>query len=64
MSRSIVWTIFVKELLDTLRDKRTLIAMVGVPIFLYPGLVLLLSEVAVSQSARVAAEQPEQIGRR
>lgn len=55
MSRSIVWTIFAKELLDTLRDKRTLIAMIGVPIFLYPALVLLLSEVAVSQSARVAA---------
>lgn len=55
MSRAIVWTIFVKELLDTLRDKRTLIAMVGVPIFLYPALVLLLSELAVSQQARVAA---------
>lgn len=71
MSRSIVWTIFVKELLDTLRDKRTLIAMVGVPIFLYPALVLLLSEVAVSQSVRVAAidsrvaivsERPEVVG--
>ncbi len=57
MSRSIVWTIFVKELLDTLRDKRTLIAMIGVPILLYPTLVLIMGELTVTQSAKIAATQ-------
>lgn len=57
MNGAIVWVIFCKELLDTLRDKRTLIAMIGVPILLYPTLALVLGELAVSQSAKVASEK-------
>ena len=36
MRPRIVWTIFAKELVDTLRDRRTLFAMFVVPILLYP----------------------------
>lgn len=44
-----VWTIFRKEVLDTVRDRRTLIMMLGVPIVLYPGLTLLMVQVAMVQ---------------
>lgn len=49
MRPRIAWTIFCKELLDTLRDRRTLFMMIGVPILLYPGLILLSLQVAVMQ---------------
>lgn len=51
MNLTIVKVIFFKEMLDTLRDKRTLIAMVGVPVILYPALFLVMAQVAVMQSA-------------
>jgi len=35
-----VWVIYVKELVDILRDRRTLIAMIVVPVLLYPLLML------------------------
>jgi sodium transport system permease protein len=34
------WVVFRKELLETLRDKRTLFVMVAVPVFLYPVLLI------------------------
>jgi ABC-type Na+ efflux pump permease subunit len=41
MSRfSRINTIWRKELVDTLRDRRTLVAMVLVPMVLYPALML------------------------
>lgn len=49
MKPHIVWTIFFKELLDTLRDRRTLFMMIGVPVLLYPGIILLSLQVAVMQ---------------
>ena len=33
-------TIWRKELVDTLRDRRTLIAMIFVPLILYPAMML------------------------
>ncbi|MBI5092248.1 MAG: CPBP family intramembrane metalloprotease [Candidatus Hydrogenedentes bacterium] len=42
-------TIFFKELLDTLRDKRTLIAMLGVPVVLYPALFIFGAQAMVVQ---------------
>jgi len=48
-----VWTIFRKEMLDTVRDKRTLMMMIGMPIILYPALMLLGSQVALVQQARL-----------
>ncbi len=51
MKPRIVYTILGKELLDTLRDKRTLLMMVGVPLLLYPALLILgLQAMLVQQS--------------
>jgi len=66
MNWRIASTIFRKEILDTLRDKRTLIMMVGVPIVLYPMLMLLVMQVALVQQSsmdatvsRVAIQMPD-----
>ncbi len=53
MNYRIVKTIYVKELMDTLRDKRTLLAMVGVPIVLYPLLFIVVAQTALLQQAKV-----------
>ena len=39
-----VSTILRKELLDTFRDKRTLFMMVGIPVLLYPAMILVGSQ--------------------
>lgn len=44
-----VKTIFKKEMLDTVRDKRTLIMMIGVPVVLYPALVIIGMQGALVQ---------------
>lgn len=50
-------TLVRKEILDILRDKKTLIIMVAVPILLYPaliiGMVLLMNMIASSQQEKV-----------
>lgn len=52
MNRHAIWTIFRKEVMETLRDKRTLYPMILVPLVLYPALLLLVTQVAsVQQSA-------------
>jgi sodium transport system permease protein len=48
-----VRVIFRKEMLDVLRDRRTLIAMLGVPILLYPLLFVVMSQVAMLEMQRV-----------
>lgn len=53
MNPTTVKTIFYKEILDTLRDKRTLIAMIGVPVVLYPALFLVMTQVAFVRMAQV-----------
>ncbi len=60
MRFTIVKTIFFKEMLDTLRDKRTLIAMVGVPIVLYPALFILIAQVALVQISKIK-ETPSKV---
>jgi len=45
--------IFFKEVLDMLRDRRTLFMMVAVPILLYPGLLLFMNSLATSQQAKM-----------
>jgi ABC-type Na+ efflux pump permease subunit/membrane protease YdiL (CAAX protease family) len=52
-----VWVVYRKELLDTLRDRRTLIAMVAVPIVLYPALMLVLVEALRKETGRRRAER-------
>ncbi|HQH53087.1 MAG TPA: ABC transporter permease subunit/CPBP intramembrane protease [Candidatus Hydrogenedentes bacterium] len=45
--------IFLKESLVTLRDKRTLMAMIGIPVILYPALLVITSQVAMMHLASV-----------
>ncbi len=51
-----VWVVYRKELVDTLRDKRTLLAMVLVPIVLYPLLMIVLVEALRTETGRRQAE--------
>ncbi len=53
MRFALVFTIFAKELLDMLRDRRTLIAMIAVPVLLYPILFLVFSQVMIIQHERI-----------
>ncbi|MFH0980663.1 MAG: ABC transporter permease subunit/CPBP intramembrane protease [Planctomycetota bacterium] len=47
-----IWVIYVKELVDILRDRRTLIAMILVPVLLYPLLMLgVVQAVSVQESS-------------
>ncbi|MFQ5864493.1 MAG: ABC transporter permease [bacterium] len=45
-------TIFKKELIDTLRDRRTLIAMVLIPLLLFPLLIGISSKIVISQAKK------------
>lgn len=49
-------TIYVKELLETLRDHRTLIAMLVVPVLLYPLMMIGLVRIQAYEHARLEAE--------
>ncbi len=53
MQLKIIATIFRKEMLDMLRDKRTLVAMLGIPIVLYPMLFIVGSQAFMVQQSRV-----------
>ena len=46
-------TIFFKEMLDTFRDKRTMITMIGVPIVLYPALFIISIQMVMIQENRM-----------
>ena len=52
-----VHTIFMKEMKDTLRDRRTLIFMIAVPIVAIPILMMGLSSLMVSQIEKVQEEK-------
>jgi len=54
-----VKTIFHKEFLDTVRDKKTLLMNLGLPIVVWPVLAVFLTEFAASQMAR----QQERVSR-
>lgn len=49
-------TIYVKELIDLLRDRRTVIATIIVPVVLYPLLMLFSVQAASVQTGRVSVE--------
>ena len=53
MSIRNVRIIFFKEMLETLRDKRTLMVMVLGPVLIYPILILAFSQMATLQEARL-----------
>ncbi len=43
------YTIFLKEIRDVLRDRRTLMVMIVLPILLYPVVMILMSQIATTQ---------------
>src|SRR5947209_8480955 len=45
--------IFRKEILDTLRDRRTILFMIVIPVLLYPGMLIFINEIAASQQAKM-----------
>ena len=51
----IVWVVFMKELLETVRDRRTLIRTLVLPVVLYPLLVLSLSKLQSSRAEALEA---------
>ncbi|HNT87761.1 MAG TPA: ABC transporter permease subunit/CPBP intramembrane protease [Candidatus Hydrogenedentes bacterium] len=53
MNPRTIRTLLGKELLDTLRDKRTLIMMIGVPLLLYPALTLVGFQLALVQHRKL-----------
>jgi sodium transport system permease protein len=54
MRLRIVWTIFRKEITETLRDRRTLLMMVGLPVLLYPLMMIGLTKL---QRSHVEAQE-------
>lgn len=50
MRPRLVWTIFRKEIIDSLRDRRTLVMMLGIPLLLYPLLIIASAKFQESQS--------------
>lgn len=52
-----ILTIFRKELVETLRDRRTLLMMIGLPVLVYPLLMVGLSRLQESQAAATEARR-------
>jgi sodium transport system permease protein len=46
-------SIFRKEVLDTIRDRRTIFTMIIVPLLLYPGLLLFINSLAARQHVKM-----------
>ncbi len=51
MRWDIIWTIYRKELLESLRDRRTLFTMMVLPVLIYPVLILGMSKLTDVQEA-------------
>ncbi|MCH7573766.1 MAG: ABC transporter permease [Candidatus Marinimicrobia bacterium] len=52
-----IWIIFRKEALDTLRDRRTLMIMVGMPLLLIPLLLLAVTRIQSAQFEKAERQQ-------
>ncbi len=53
MRLNITFSILKKELLETLRDKRALFAMIGVPLVIYPLIFIIISEATLMQKTKI-----------
>lgn len=51
MRLSFVWTVFCKELTEALRDRLTLLVVIGLPLLVYPGSALVLTRLTKSHLA-------------
>ncbi|MBI4616281.1 MAG: CPBP family intramembrane metalloprotease [Planctomycetes bacterium] len=58
MDRKMVGIVYRRELRDTLRDRRTLFLMLGLPLVLYPLLLIGTSQLVVLQYGRVVDQPP------
>jgi sodium transport system permease protein len=56
-----IFVIFKKELVDTLRDRRTLVSMIAIPLILFPVLIGISSRV-ISSQAQEAREKTLRVG--
>ncbi|MCC7429678.1 CPBP family intramembrane metalloprotease [bacterium] len=56
-----VKTIFLKEMRETLRDKKVVFMMILLPTFLYPFLFLIISQVQMIQKAKIESTKVEVI---
>lgn len=54
MNLKIVWIVFRKEILDILRDRRTLIFMILLPLLLMPALISIMSSFQISSMKKIA----------
>ena len=54
---SVVRAIFGKEMLETLRDRRTLFLLIAIPMIFYPLLLVLITEVTLSQTEKIQARR-------
>ncbi len=54
MRRSHVKAVFVKELRETLRDRRSMIVMFGIPLILYPLITLAVAGLGLSRQKKLA----------
>ncbi|MHB8875889.1 MAG: ABC transporter permease [Myxococcaceae bacterium] len=54
---SAVGTLFKKELTDSLRDRRTLLMMILLPMLLYPGMLTLIGTIMAAGKERLAREE-------
>jgi sodium transport system permease protein len=57
MRPAIIWTIVRKELTETLRDRRTIMMMVALPVLLYPLLMMGFTKLQVSQREATASRE-------
>ena len=55
------WVIARKELLEIIRDKRTLVSLLLFPVLFYPAVLLLITQVGSVQIAKME-EEPSRIG--
>ena len=56
-----IWNIAKKEFKDTIRDKRTLIVMIVVPLLLFPLIFTIVSDIQ-SDSAQKAMQKQLRVG--
>ncbi len=61
MNSSRIFSLYKKEILDVLRDKKTLVVMILVPLFLYPG-IMMLSLFVMGQINKESLEKTYEIG--
>jgi sodium transport system permease protein len=55
--RAAWWVVFLKELRETLRDRRTLLMMIVVPVLLYPGLLIVSEQLLLFGQRTLAADR-------